>query len=178
MMGAGVDGGGAGSARRLRKRRLRSLPRHWTQSVAASLAEALHHSADRSSTLPYEDRRKPEPRRRQYARCTQQKALLPGVLPGALFEHGMQRDVSRVASPVGVGPSLVALELDAGRTSGGDVEFLSLLLLCSGATVLLDPCYDAPEVRLGHAASIPRGLQSGLPALGLRSWTRWGFRRW
>ena len=120
--------------------------------------------------MPYEDRRKQEAKEEtvcaMYAALRGQEALLPGVLPGALSEHGMQRDVSRVASPVGVGPSLVALELGAGRTSGGDVEFLSLLLLFSGATVSPDPWCDAPEVRLGHAAWIPRGLQSGLPALG------------
>ena len=40
-----VDGAGTSSARRRRERRLRSWWRHERMSVAAALAEALHHSA-------------------------------------------------------------------------------------------------------------------------------------
>ena len=38
-------GGGTGSARRRRERRLRSMPRHERMAVAMALAEALHHSS-------------------------------------------------------------------------------------------------------------------------------------
>ena len=43
---AGRDVGGAGSARRLRERRLSSMLRHERQTVAMELAAALHHSRD------------------------------------------------------------------------------------------------------------------------------------
>ena len=49
MMMAAHDaqGGGTGSARRRRERRLRSMLRHERMSVAMALAEKLHHSAQR-----------------------------------------------------------------------------------------------------------------------------------
>ena len=40
-------GGGTGSARRWRERRLRSMLRHERMSVAMALAESTHHSAQR-----------------------------------------------------------------------------------------------------------------------------------
>ena len=42
-----AHGGGTGSARRRRERRLRSMLRHERMSVAMALAEKLHHSAQR-----------------------------------------------------------------------------------------------------------------------------------
>ena len=46
-MAARDDGGGAGSARRCRERRLCSFFRHERMAVAMALAESLHHSAPR-----------------------------------------------------------------------------------------------------------------------------------
>ena len=43
-------GGGTGSARRRRERRLRSMLRHERMSVAMALAESTHHSAQRQKT--------------------------------------------------------------------------------------------------------------------------------
>ena len=43
-------GGGTGSARRLRQRRLRSHLRHERMAVAMALAESTHHSAQRQKT--------------------------------------------------------------------------------------------------------------------------------
>ena len=43
---AARDAGGAGSARRRRERRLRSMLRHERQTVAMELTAALHHSCD------------------------------------------------------------------------------------------------------------------------------------
>ena len=40
-------GGGTGSARRRRERRLRSMLRHERMAVAMALAESLHHSGQR-----------------------------------------------------------------------------------------------------------------------------------
>ena len=42
-----AQGGGTGSARRRRERRLRSMLRHERMTVAMALAEKLHHSAQR-----------------------------------------------------------------------------------------------------------------------------------
>ena len=49
MMAGGDVGGGTGSARRRRERRLRSMLRHERMAVAMALAEALYHS---SGTTP------------------------------------------------------------------------------------------------------------------------------
>ena len=43
-------GGGTGSARRRRERRLRSMLRHERMSVAMALAESTHHGAQREKT--------------------------------------------------------------------------------------------------------------------------------
>ena len=51
MMGERDDaGGGTGSARRRRERRLRSHLRHERMAVAMALAESTHHSAQRQKT--------------------------------------------------------------------------------------------------------------------------------
>ena len=44
-------GGGTGSARRRRERRLRSMLRHERMSVAMALAEYTHHSAPRGQKM-------------------------------------------------------------------------------------------------------------------------------
>ena len=66
-------GGGTGSARRRRERRLRSLLRHERMSVAMALAESTHHSAQRQKTA----------RARGEARV-----VLHGHVPEAPFLHG------------------------------------------------------------------------------------------
>ena len=50
MMAGRDGGGGTGSARRQRERRLRSMLRHERMSVAMALAESTHHSAQRQKT--------------------------------------------------------------------------------------------------------------------------------
>ena len=46
-----AQGGGTGSARRRRERRLRSMLRHERMTVAMALAEMTHHSAPRRPTM-------------------------------------------------------------------------------------------------------------------------------
>ena len=60
MSGEHDGGGGTGSARRWRERRLRSFPRHERMVVALHLSEALHHTSG-TSLGPVEEGRDEEP---------------------------------------------------------------------------------------------------------------------
>ena len=85
----GVDG--AVAAARRRGRRLRAMLRHERQSVAMSLAEALHHSAPKVRTVPYV-----APRSKMTVRAA-------GARPGVLQDpeaHGRAVTDEYVAAPL------------------------------------------------------------------------------
>ena len=74
MAERGDAGGGTGSARRRRERRLRSMLRHERMAVAMALAENLHHSAQR----PEKARAREVEEQDQHEALRRQKAPPPG----------------------------------------------------------------------------------------------------
>ena len=82
-------GGGTGSARRQRERRLRSFLRHERMAVALHLAEALHHSSG-ASLEPVVERREEEVEAEVlYDALRGQEQPPPGMRPGSLSDPGV-----------------------------------------------------------------------------------------
>ena len=93
MMAGRDEGGGTGSARRRRERRLRSLLRHVRLAVAMAVAEATHHSSrgQKTATVIREVEEQAA-----HGGLRAQKTPPPGARPGMLAEPGAQRsDPSR-----------------------------------------------------------------------------------
>ena len=95
---------GRGAAWRRRQRRLRSMLRHERQTVAMSLAESLHHSAQR----PEKARAREVEEQDQDEALRRQKAPPPGKRPGVPTDPEPQ---GRIGQHCGVGFELV-LALD------------------------------------------------------------------
>ena len=96
-------GGGTGSARRRRERRLRSFLRHERMSVAKALAESTHHSAQRQKTARAGERARVElygddpeqlPPRRQ-VQSTSFSTSMKHLPPGAPCLTGSRRSGCR-----------------------------------------------------------------------------------
>ena len=87
-------GGGTGSARRLRERRLRSFLRHERMAVALHLAEALHHSSG-ASLEPVAERREEEVEAEVVHDALRgQEQPPPRVQPGSLSDPGPPQQVA------------------------------------------------------------------------------------
>ena len=113
-----VDCDGPSSARRRRERRLRSWLRHERMTVAAALAEALHHSAPKVGAVP------------NNAPWSQKTARASGEHPGVLKEPEVQLEAATVGYVAASTPLLVVASL----AGGDDVDattvsyFLSVAL--------------------------------------------------
>ena len=104
MAERGDAGGGTGSARLHRERRLRSMLRHERMAVTMALAESLHHSARR----PEKARAREVEEQDQHEALRRQKAPPQGMRPGVLQDPAPQ---GRVGQHSGIGCELV-LALD------------------------------------------------------------------
>ena len=91
-----------GSARRRRERRLWSWLRHERMTVAAALAEALHHSAPKVGAVPYN-----APRSQKTARAS-------GEHPGVMKEPEVQLEAATVGYEAARPPLLVVASLAGG----------------------------------------------------------------
>ena len=97
-----LAGRDVGSARLRRERRLRSWLRHERMTVAAALAEALHHSAPKVGAVPYN-----APRSQKTARAS-------GEHPGVLKEPEVQLEAATVGYVAASTPLLVVAPLAGG----------------------------------------------------------------
>ena len=123
-----VDHAGTGAARRRRERRLRAWLRHERQSVAAAVAEALHHSAGlREKVVERRGRQEGEVHETHNA-LRSQTTPLPGKRPAPLSEvTGPQAAVTDGYVAAGV-PLLGAPSLAGSSAEAIDGSTLSFLL--------------------------------------------------
>ena len=123
-----VDHAGTGAARRRRERRLRAWLRHERQSVAAAVAEALHHSAGpREKVVERRGRQEGEVHETHNA-LRSQTTPLPGKRPAPLSEvTGPQAAVTDGYVAAGV-PLLGAPSLADSSAEAIDGSTLSFLL--------------------------------------------------
>ena len=123
-----VDHAGSGAARRRRERRLRAWLRHERQSVAAAVAEALHHSAGpREKVVERRGRQEGEVHETHNA-LRSQTTPLPGKRPTPLSEvTGPQVAVTDGYVAAGV-PLLGAPSLADSSAEAIDGSTLSFLL--------------------------------------------------
>ena len=123
-----VDHAGTGAARRRRERRLRAWLRHERQSVAAAVAEALHHSAGpREKVVERRGRQEGEVHETHNA-LRSQTTPLPGKRPAPLSEvTGPQAAVTDGYVAAGV-PLLGVPSLADSSAEAIDGSTLSFLL--------------------------------------------------
>ena len=131
---AARDAGSAGSARRRRERRLRSMLRHDRQTVAMNLAAALHHSRDIGPGV-YDGLRAQvtlsSGEEVEYVTHSSPRALKTppsGERLGLLPEHSPQRSDRTARHSSGAAPSLSPPALQAAADDAVDHSSLAFLL--------------------------------------------------
>ena len=130
----------AGSARRRRERRLRSMLRHERMAVATALAESLHHSAQR----PEKARAREVEEQDKHEALRRQKAPPLGKWPGVLKDPEPQ---GRMGQHCGVGYEFVqVLAVPVLQMVAQPVEVLSFLR--SSLPVVAEQVIEVPALSL------------------------------